>query len=323
MARNDPILSPLTRATNADGRRAAIASLITNRVQPIVKRILSRFAWGALRPEDVDDLTSALQVRVLRRLQLLCDSSENVIEHLDDYVARLAYNVVNDYFRRRYPERMRLKNRLRYLLSRHPRFAVWEHEEESVCGVREWEGRPPARSIPAIDAGTLDRSAPAAAMCILFERAGGPLRLDDVVRIVAGAWLVPDPGLIDQDTSNAGEGTPERQLILRQEIERLWNEVQQLPAKQRAALLLNLRDSDGGNALSLVVVLGVASLDDVAAAAGIRVERLAQMWSDLPLDDLAIAAILGVTRQQVINLRKSARQRLARRTSRNDSAHEK
>jgi hypothetical protein len=31
------------------------------------------------------------------------------------------------------------------------------------------------------------------------------------------------------------------------------------------------------------------------------------------LDDLAVAALLGVTRQQVINLRKSARERLIRR----------
>ena len=33
----------------------------------------------------------------------------------------------------------------------------------------------------------------------------------------------------------------------------------------------------------------------------------------MPLDDLTIAARLGVTRQQVINLRKSARARLTRR----------
>jgi hypothetical protein len=33
----------------------------------------------------------------------------------------------------------------------------------------------------------------------------------------------------------------------------------------------------------------------------------------LPLDDATIAGLLGLTRQQVINLRKSARERLARR----------
>ena len=36
------------------------------------------------------------------------------------------------------------------------------------------------------------------------------------------------------------------------------------------------------------------------------------LWNRLPLDDLSIAQLLGLTRQQVINLRKSARERLSR-----------
>ena len=41
--------------------------------------------------------------------------------------------------------------------------------------------------------------------------------------------------------------------------------------------------------------------------------QLALIWNDLPLDDLKIAALLGTERQQVINLRQAARNRLARR----------
>jgi hypothetical protein len=40
------------------------------------------------------------------------------------------------------------------------------------------------------------------------------------------------------------------------------------------------------------------------------------LWKELPLDDLTIAGRLGATRQQVINLRKSARARLVRRLGR-------
>lgn len=36
-------------------------------------------------------------------------------------------------------------------------------------------------------------------------------------------------------------------------------------------------------------------------------------WNELPLAATMIAELLGETRQQVINLRKSARERLARR----------
>jgi hypothetical protein len=42
-------------------------------------------------------------------------------------------------------------------------------------------------------------------------------------------------------------------------------------------------------------------------------EVFAGLWSRLPLDDASIAELLNITRQQVINLRKCARERLARR----------
>jgi hypothetical protein len=42
-------------------------------------------------------------------------------------------------------------------------------------------------------------------------------------------------------------------------------------------------------------------------------DDLAGLWHELPLDDRRIAERLAVTRQQVINLRKAARARLARR----------
>jgi CRP-like cAMP-binding protein len=66
-----------------------------------------------------------------------------------------------------------------------------------------------------------------------------------------------------------------------------------------------------------VVLTGTARFDDVATALGMTAEELSAIWNDLPLDDLRIAALLNVTRQQVINLRKSARDRLRRRLRNN------
>ena len=53
----------------------------------------------------------------------------------------------------------------------------------------------------------------------------------------------------------------------------------------------------------------------MAVVLAISEEELARIWNRMPLDDLAIAARLELTRQQVINLRQSARVRLARRMS--------
>jgi hypothetical protein len=100
----------------------------------------------------------------------------------------------------------------------------------------------------------------------------------------------------------------------REALRRIWDEIVSLPQNQRTALLLNLRDPEGGAMVHVLPSTGVVSMAELAEALAIDGETLNRMWNDLPLEDLAIAARLGLTRQQVINLRKSARARLARRT---------
>jgi hypothetical protein len=102
----------------------------------------------------------------------------------------------------------------------------------------------------------------------------------------------------------------------REALRHVWDEVVELPPRQRAALLLNLRDPEGGAVLQTLPATGVVSLAAIAEALQMRRDELARLWDDLPLDDLSIAARMGLTRQQVINLRKAARARLARRLER-------
>ena len=99
----------------------------------------------------------------------------------------------------------------------------------------------------------------------------------------------------------------------------LWDEIVQLPIKQRAALLLNLRDACGLNALTLLPLSGVADTGQIADAIGLDGGELMALWDKLPLDDRAIGEKLNLTRQQVINLRKSARERLRRRLAKRTS----
>jgi hypothetical protein len=96
-------------------------------------------------------------------------------------------------------------------------------------------------------------------------------------------------------------------------LQRLWEEVQLLPLAQRTALLLNLRDASGAGCLALFPAVGVANLRQLAAVLELPLEEFAALWNQLPLEDAAIAKLLKLTRQQVINLRKTARERLARR----------
>ena len=103
-------------------------------------------------------------------------------------------------------------------------------------------------------------------------------------------------------------------MDLRASLAHLWGEIGELPPNQRMALLLNLRDQSGDSALRLFPALGIASIRQIAGAMELDANEMALLWPRLPLDDLELAQMLQLSRQQVINLRKSARQRLARRS---------
>jgi hypothetical protein len=110
-----------------------------------------------------------------------------------------------------------------------------------------------------------------------------------------------------------GERDTSWQVEKRMFLQRLWEEVRQLPLNQRVALLLNLRDSQGRGCIALFPAAGIATVRELSETLGISSEELAELWSELPLEDASIAERLRLTRQQVINTRKSARERLKRR----------
>ena len=99
----------------------------------------------------------------------------------------------------------------------------------------------------------------------------------------------------------------------REFLARVWGEVRQLPIAQRVALLLNLRDEGHADALELLTTAAVATHDELSTCVGMSPLELTTLLPELPKDDEWIARRLGMTRRQVINLRKCARERLARR----------
>jgi DNA-directed RNA polymerase specialized sigma24 family protein len=105
----------------------------------------------------------------------------------------------------------------------------------------------------------------------------------------------------------------ESSLIYRSALLEVWREIDLLPARQRIALLLGLRDENGSAITSSLILLRIATLDQLAAAVEMTSAELAAIWDQLPLPDMVIAERLDLNRQQVINLRKSARDRLGRR----------
>jgi hypothetical protein len=109
------------------------------------------------------------------------------------------------------------------------------------------------------------------------------------------------------------QAEPDIVLQYRQLFQYLWSEICQLSRRQRIALLFNLKSPSGVNVITLVPVTQVATFEQIAEALEIPVEQFESIWARLPMDDLSIAEYLGATRQQIINLRKNAREKLARR----------
>ncbi len=250
---NDPLLLPLLKAPDAATRERELSDLLMDVVQPLIAAGVRRHErFGRLQGED---LGAIVMLRVIARLDELTSGAGEPIERLREYVARLARNAASDVLRSRYPEHRRLQRRIRAVLARDERFALWPSSNGLLCGFRAWKGMQQTK-----EPQTLGR----------------------------------------RDASDAG-------ACLREIFEH---------AMQRAVLLLNLREVDGSNALALLVLLDIATFDDIAAAIGVTAEALAEIWSALPIDDLRIAEMFSLRRQQVINLRQAARQRLGRKLAR-------
>ena len=193
-----------------------------------------------------------------------------------------------------------------------------------VAGFAAWQGR--QKALPAGRLGELSevegvRQLKADALAAVFNQLGGPVEFDELVSALAallGVRVRPIESLPESEDAAAlapaaVESDPAWQIEKRIFLQRLWEELQLLPPNQRAALLLNLRDAGGSGCITLFPATGVAGLRQLADALGMSADDFARLWNELPLEDARIAELLGLTRQQVINARKSGRERLTRR----------
>jgi hypothetical protein len=293
--------------------------LLGRRAGQVIERVVAqrfhRGRIGGIRDDEREDLRAGAMLRVLQRLRSASDPDGASIANFDGYVAMVTLHACDDLMRERLPRRTAAKNRICYVLGHDARFAKWTDGDETVCGLAEWRG---ARSIargPAIDgvrhlAGDRDVRR---FLTAIFFAAQQPVELEAVVNAAAELWeMIDRPAVMLDDANHFAPAATATRMEDQQFLVKLWQEIRLLNQPQRAALLLNLRD-ENGPATELFPILGVATIREIAETLGIPAEEFAALWQELPLEDRRIAAILGVTRQQVINLRKAARDRLRRR----------
>lgn len=317
---NDPKLESLIRS-GAEDRETEIERVITSIAHPLAAAITSRMTLsaspaGAL---SVEDILATIDLRVVAKLRALVLSPDEAVRDFENYVATLSYNTIHDALRRAFPARARLKNRLRYALTHHPKLALWTVNDALIGGLHEWRGATDALSaVPPQLAPAPDPRDTGGALVQLFRAIGRPVLLDGLVAAVAVLWNVADvpPREVSASLAESTQPDAAAQIEDREYLIALWREIKLLRPMQRKALLLNLRSRDSEDGAWLLVLTGVAPYDELAEALEMSPRELTEIWNELPLDDLNIASRLSVTRQQVINLRKSARERLARRVPR-------
>ena len=343
----DVVLLPFVQASEEAVSQQLLAQLVVDHADPIIRnivrhklRVSAGFSPDSRSGEDAEEMRSEVMVQLLSRLgELKENPNEKYINNFQGYVAAITYSAWHEHLRRKHPQRHLLKNKLRYLLTHRNSFAVWEGDDRQlVCGLSGWANQkttpsatrrikeltagPEASQRAGLSANDIQRWDLASLVAAVFRYLGSGVELDDLVSLLAVWTGVSDQGpeaFDDEGTENPLERVADPQELIdtqlqrRTYLRRLWSEIRELKPQQRTALLLNLRDADGGDVVSVFPVSGIAAMSEIANALSMSTEELASLWNDLPLDDITIANHLSVTRQQVINLRKSARERLARR----------
>ena len=331
----DVLLEPLLTEVSEDQADEILSQLITTHAEPVIKGVI-RFklrlnSFRETQREEAEDIHQEVVLQMLAQLQRFRKLPDrHPITDVRGMAAIIAHRTCARWMRRQFPERHALKNRLHYLLTRQRGFALWQDSEgKLLAGFAVWQQQlQTTRTLPDIEKlpthiRALKSDKPqqlAELLASLFNYLGGPIEFDELVSGVAALQGISDQPIEslanDEDDTfepAAAEPDPAWRAEKKFFLQRLWEELQQLPLNQRTALLLNLKDASGFGAITLFPATGIASVRQLATALEIPPQELATMWNDLPIEDSRIAELTGLTRQQVINARKSGRERLARR----------
>ena len=339
---NEPGISTITPSLEAyilakgEGESAEIlAALFGGLIDPQIRSLVRNKLHVTLRAEDDSkvnqdalDLVGDIRAQILKKISALRSAPNGQqIGDLEAYVRTVAANGINHSFRQRYPRRLRLKNQLRYLLSHDGHFALWQDAAgDWMCGVAGCDETPISSSDlsdhatrafknSAVELANSDIRDVASAV---LDSLPGAARFRDLVSVLYDLMRIEEPSEVSEEAGHgavAGNSALQERLEKGAFLKQIWKAIGELPVRHRAALLLNLRDHNGDGLIALLPGARIASIADIARNLEFPVEQFAAIWHELPWDDNRIAGYLSLTRQQVINLRQSARATLRRRAN--------
>src|SRR5581483_2507679 len=113
-------------------------------LDPLIRGMISKRMHVTLRPDDFArdnqdalELYGEIWVELYRRIS---DEGTDVQDPAR-YTSRVVQHKFSDYIRKRYPVRYSVANSLRYFVENNPAYAIWESDDDTVCGFSGWRGQ--------------------------------------------------------------------------------------------------------------------------------------------------------------------------------------
>ncbi len=332
-------LDAFLQAANARDSDDALVFLIEKQIEPVVRKILrGKFHASLLVDDDCQtnqealELSGEIKALILFKLQRLkSNKNDGAIENLEAYITTITINAYRQYLRAKYPLRLQLKNKLRYLLTHRREFSLWQSAENIwLCGFNNWKKQnlnsannySPELKTALIESNELrenfkQHSDITGQVTAVFNHCRNPILFAVLVSIVSDLQSIREPlEMMGTEILAENLAAQEMNIVLRLEqaafLKLLWKEIGNLPLRHRLVLLLNLKDG-GESLITFLPLMRVASIRQIAEKLEIPATDFARIWNELPWEDARIAEYMKITRQQVINLRQSARSALRRR----------
>jgi DNA-directed RNA polymerase specialized sigma24 family protein len=293
-----------------------------------------RLAARGVQAGDLEDLVAEAGMRLHLAIVRREAAGREPIADMAAFACVVADTTFEEYLRRLRPNWYRLRRRIVYVLDSRQAtnpFARWRLGADWLGGLRGWQGaafRATAAYqalLTGLDAFRVrisgeqrsGRETLPALMVRLFRALLTPLRVDELTTQVAALQEITDlpvesvEALYERagDSALAQMNHPNAESVVLEKLSseqtrhRLWQIVTQLPIAQRHALLLGMERDE---------LLLFAPAAGITEALLMSREEFYKLWRSLPLDDRAIADRSGITPKQVSNLRKCARERIAR-----------
>ena len=341
---NDAILQPFLMAQDLAESQRQLIILLSEHAEPRMRGVIAACLSSALRGQehspDFEDLYSETKTRLVTYLHdLKSGLTAAPCRDFEAYVATIAHNACHDYSRQMYPQRARLRKKIRDLLHAHPKFALWRSQDEKrgewLCGFDSWQGRrnssstaawlssfsenPATRTEALSSGGDIQWMKMADLLSAIFKDVGEPIRLTDVVNLVSDIRAIKDLPVasFDADGSSLSALLPDSKpridsvLEMRAPLKCYWQSLRQLPRDQFRVYLLYARDTSGEDLINLLLDAEITTKTEVARLLGLTRDRFLDLrWNRLPLDIKDISNELGITIDRVYKLRFWAGKRL-------------